>query len=811
MNNTDNVSDKVYSYYHSTSRFVVPFSIVREEDIPSFSRNTIDSFVDEIKSVEYKSMKVWEEDLVPPEKRNSYDTRFLLKSAQDTLYSTEYPQKFRYFKVRDVIKDKLIQSKDFCITTVRKSKTIYHINYPAGRYKFDIELIVCYSGIGFFVMSLQTKSSKNHRKPIDQVLNLNYYLPKTDEQSYFLDIYFIENIVDREILNKKVKAAFKNYKELSNNFYKEVSKDMFKAIKTVKPEEKKEKIRNLSGRLNRKYIKDSDKDKIYNILKSIEEEMFIEKEVLSLYDYKLNLRFDEKKKIIKRLGLRQLIDLTAVNPEITPEIDIRERNHLKSTADYIYSQIKYIPRIRESNENVEIEELAKDISEANIKEIALKSEDKGYVDDIKFKARVLLRNKAVKVKDKVITQVNIIKVYDAKADEVEKELEDELNSIFYAGKLVCQLPEIKHETIQNLSKIAIKDYKRCIMRIIYSREKSFKDSLVKLIDNLISDYGYNINNGFDKSKELFLDYLKHLVSEKTEIESSDYIDTINHEVLTNIILKNNLSYLTPENRLYYRPIVYSHLVYDPDENNMVPPANRIGGEFDPQHRFLRGFSANMDHNAVELEEAGLQMMQFDKGTIAGSQLDYTCFWVKGWNDYNRKNLHNKLQGVYFKIFIYTLAQFYTLMYLKDFHSGIKEEDYKEDIKIFLDRIQMYKKEFISPIVSLNTNLKTFYENLYNVYNIDKLADRINSNIEVDYNRIRTESEDNRQKQERTLTYIIAALTFIFTPLGIVAEIFDPVFNFLGNWNEPISWGIAISSFVIAIVFGIYFLINRKKE
>lgn len=264
--------------------------------------------------------------------------------------------------------------------------------------------------------------------------------------------------------------------------------------------------------------------------------------------------------------------------------------------------------------------------------------------------------------------------------------------------------------------------------------------------------------------------------------------------LTHYIDRNNV-----EHRLYDRPIVYSYAVIKDDK--ILKPKTRYGGGFEASNRFLRGFSAILDHKS-DVKQTDIGIVSIDEDSMVSLQMDFICFWINGWNMYNRTGLPSKIKNVYFYIFILILSQFFTLNFLSYYHHQAREKGKIKNIQEFLTSLRRYKMDLMFDVVSLNLNLKSFYEKLIETYEVKDLIKSTNENLSIDDKKI-------SQKKDSIMNYLLAVLTFFGIPLGIITEMFD---RLLFEIEEGFSVGSLIFgvAVILDIILIIFFLISRNR-
>jgi len=155
------------------------------------------------------------------------------------------------------------------------------------------------------------------------------------------------------------------------------------------------------------------------------------------------------------------------------------------------------------------------------------------------------------------------------------------------------------------------------------------------------------------------------------------------------------------------------------------------------------------------------------------------------------------------IFILVLSQFFTFSFLSFYHQKTRKEKKFKEIQRFLSLLKTYKTELVFEVTSLNVNLDRFYQGLLTNYNIKELLDRLETNLLAD-------DSDIKQQQASVLNGVLAVLTFVFGPLGIISQ----VVNYLCDWSSPItsfiSWVLTGTSVVLGVIMFIGYLINKNK-
>ncbi len=283
---------------------------------------------------------------------------------------------------------------------------------------------------------------------------------------------------------------------------------------------------------------------------------------------------------------------------------------------------------------------------------------------------------------------------------------------------------------------------------------------------------------------------------------------INENILTEMVLGEIRHYIMRDNtdhRLYDRPIVYSYAVICDDKQ--VAPNTELGKGFDAKHRYLRGLSAVMEHRKTEdFDTKQFDTVYIDEGSLISFQMDFVCVWVSGWNEYNRTGLTMKLRYVYFNIFLLALSQFYTLNYLSFYHTKARERGRIRSIQRFLTSLRRYKIDLMFDVVSMNTNLKNFYEKLMETYHIKELKESIDNNLSVDEANILS-------KKESVMNFLLALLTFVGIPLGIFTEMFDSLMSVVSNGitnDTLIPFITFISAIILDIGLIIMFFLRKDK-
>lgn len=346
--------------------------------------------------------------------------------------------------------------------------------------------------------------------------------------------------------------------------------------------------------------------------------------------------------------------------------------------------------------------------------------------------------------------------------------------------------------------------------LIYSIETK-KDTPIDIVLNLNyffpkTDEQNYVNVYLEKSKQNGKDLITFDKPIPDFLLEKENIITQN--ILTKMILDKLRHYIELDNidhRLYDRPIVYSYAVMCDDKE--LAPVGKIGAGFDPKHRYLRGLSALMDHkSSKDFDHNQFDIIYIDEGSLISFQMDFVCVWVAGWNEYNRTGLTMKLKNVYFNIFLLALTQFYTLSFLSYHHTKARDKGRINSIQRFLTSFRRYNIDLMFDVVSLNINLKNFYEKLTETYRIKDLKEKTDNNLSIDEAKILS-------KQESVMNYLLALLTFVGIPLGIITEMFgelEPLL--LGNINEDnfIPSLILISAIVLDIILIIIFLLRKNK-
>ncbi|MFW5800301.1 MAG: hypothetical protein ACOCV8_05750, partial [Spirochaetota bacterium] len=354
--------------------------------------------------------------------------------------------------------------------------------------------------------------------------------------------------------------------------------------------------------------------------------------------------------------------------------------------------------------------------------------------------------------------------------------------------------------------------------IIYTL-KSKKETPIDILLN----FNYYLPKMDELEEHIYIAFIKNKnkssniisINKELPLDTINNLQKENEIILNDVILgkeKDHINIKNIDKRLYDRPIVFSYAVYHNEEGKVIEPRGKLGSNFDFTHRFSRGLSAIMDRNySTSLEKEGINEIFFDEDSSVRLQPDYVCFLINGWNEYNRTGLSSKIENVYFELFLLVITQFYTLNYFSYNHIQARTKKNTKAIHRFVTLIRKYKIELLFDMVSLNTNLKRYYEGLWETYEIRNQIENVEKNLTVDENKI-------ERNNESAMNRFLLILTVIGVPLGAITEMID---NLISEWDDgvtvksifnfdSIGWFIIFTVILIDIIFIIYLLIKRNK-